>query len=93
MKINRKAFVLATVAMLVFSLVAVSAQSGKATIHVQTFGYEGRDLLKLNVDITGEDSDFLVVSVSTGVLNRITKEINIEKLPIIQVSDTTFKVP
>ncbi|MGD2250741.1 MAG: S8 family serine peptidase, partial [Candidatus Methanofastidiosia archaeon] len=42
---------------------------------------------------TGEDSDFLVVSVSTGVLNRITKEINIEKLPIIQVSDTTFKVP
>jgi subtilisin family serine protease len=79
--------------MLVFSLVAVSAKPTKATIHVQTFGYEGRDLLKLNVEITGEDSDYLYISVTPGVINRVTKEINVEKLPVIQLSDTTFKVP
>jgi subtilisin family serine protease len=88
----RKVFVLATVAMLVFSLVAVSAKPGKATIHVQTFGYEGRDLLKLNVDITGEDSDYFYVSVSPGVLNKVSKEINIEKLPITE-SNGIYAIP
>ncbi|KYK32820.1 MAG: hypothetical protein AYK19_14825 [Theionarchaea archaeon DG-70-1] len=57
MKMSRKVFVFATLAMLVFSLIAVSAKPGKATIHVQTYGYEGRDLLKLKVEIAGEDSD------------------------------------
>ncbi|MGC1120861.1 MAG: S8 family serine peptidase [Candidatus Methanofastidiosia archaeon] len=90
---SRKIFVLATVSMLVFSLVAVSAKPTKGVIHVQTFGHEGRDLLKLNVDITGEDSDFLYISVGPGVLNRVTKEINVEYLPIVQINDTTFKVP
>jgi subtilisin family serine protease len=90
---SRKAFVLGTVAMLVFSLVAVSAKTNTATIHVQTFGYEGRDLLKLKVEITGEDSDYMYISVTPGVINRVTKEINVEKLPVIQLSDTTFKVP
>jgi serine protease AprX len=80
------------IGMLAFSLVAVNAE-GKATIHVQTFGYEGRDLLKLNVDITGEDADFLYVSVNPGVINRVSKEINIDMLPVVQLTDTTFKVP
>jgi subtilisin family serine protease len=88
----RKVFVLATVAMLVFSLVAVSAKPGKATIHVQTFGYEGRDVLKLNVDVTGEDSDYLYVAVNAGVLNKVSKEINIEKLPITE-SNGVYAIP
>ncbi|MBU7015124.1 MAG: S8 family serine peptidase [Theionarchaea archaeon] len=90
---SRKIFVLATISMLVFSLVAVSAKPTKGVIHVQTFGYEGRDLLKLNMDITGEDSDFLYISVGSGVLNRVTKEINVEYLPIVQISDTDFMIP
>ncbi len=89
---SRKVFVLAILGMLVFSLVAVNAQ-GKAVIHVQTFGYEGRDVLKLNVDITGEDSANLYVTVNAGVLNKISKEINFEKLPVIQTGSDTFKVP
>jgi subtilisin family serine protease len=93
MKISRKVFVLAIVGMLVFSLVAVSAKPGKATIYVQTFGFEGRNVLKLNVEITGEDSDFYTMSVNKGVINKVSKEINVEKLPIIQLTETTFKVP
>ncbi len=93
MKENRKVFVAATLAMLVFSLVAVSGRPGKAVIHIQTLGYEGRDLLKLNVEITGEDSDDLYIAVNPGVLNRIRKEINIEKLPVEQINDTAFRVP
>ncbi len=89
---KRKVFVLGIFGMLVFSLVAVNAQ-GKAVIHVQTFGYEGRDALKLNVDITGEDSANLYVTVNAGVLNKISKEINVEKLPVIQTGPDTFKVP
>jgi serine protease AprX len=91
--ISRKVFVVATVSMLVFSLIAVSATSGEATIHIQTLGYEGRDVLKLNVDITGEDSDYFFVEVNPGTINRVSKEINIYKLPIVQLTDTTFKVP
>ena len=92
-KITRKVLVVATLAMLAFSLVAVSAKPGKATIHVQTYGYEGRDLLKLKVEITGEDSDSFYIAVNPGTLNKISKEINIEKLPIVQINRTTYKVP
>ncbi len=88
----RKVFVLVMLGMLVFSLVAVSAQ-GKAIIHVQTFGYQGRDLIKLNVDIAGEDSDSIYFVVNAGVLNKIEKEINISKLPIVQIDANTYKVP
>jgi subtilisin family serine protease len=88
----RKVFVFATLAILVFSLVAVSAKPGKATIHVQTFGYEGRDLLKLNVEIAGEDSDCLYVILNPGMLNKISKEINIEKLPITE-SNGVYAIP
>jgi serine protease AprX len=88
----RKVFVFATLAILVFSLVAVSAKPGKATIHVQTFGYEGRDLLKLNVEIAGEDSDCLYVILNPGMLKKISKEINIEKLPITE-SNGVYVVP
>ena len=93
MKMSRKVFVLAAMGILVFSMVGVSAHREKATIHVQTCGYEGRDVVTLHVEITGEDSDFLYIDVNAGVLNRIHKEINIEKLPIYQITDTTFAVP
>ena len=92
MKVCRKVFVFATLAMLVFSLVAVSAQPKKATIHVQTFGYEGRDLLKLNVEITGEDDDYFYFAINPGTLNKVSKEINIEKLPIAE-SNGIYAVP
>jgi subtilisin family serine protease len=88
----RKVFVLATLAMLVFSLVAVNAKPDKATIHVQTFGYEGRDLLKLKVEIAGEDSDYMYVTLNAGMLNKITKEINVEKLPITE-SNGVYAIP
>ncbi|MBU7017233.1 MAG: hypothetical protein HXS44_06965, partial [Theionarchaea archaeon] len=93
MKMSRKVFVLAAMGILVFSMVSVSAHQEKATIHVQTCGYEGRNVVTLHVDITGEDSDFLYIDVNAGVLNRIIKEINIELLPIYQINDTTFAVP
>ena len=89
----RKVFVLAAIVMLVFSLVAVSAKPGKATIHVQTYGYEGRDLLKLKVEIAGEDSDSFYIAVNPGVVKKVSKEINIELLPVVQISETTYKVP
>jgi serine protease AprX len=79
--------------MLVFSLVSVSAAPYTATIHVQTFGYEGRDVVQLYVEVTGEDSDYLFVSFESSVLNTIAKEINIEKLPFIQIGETAFKIP
>jgi serine protease AprX len=88
----RKVFVIATLAMLVFSLVAINANPGKATLHVQTFGYEGRDVLKLNVEIAGEDSDYLYVIANAGVLNKVSKEINIEKLPITE-SNGVYAIP
>ncbi|MBU7047360.1 MAG: hypothetical protein HXS54_13085, partial [Theionarchaea archaeon] len=90
---NRKVFTLAALSMLLLSLVAVSANPGKAIIHVQTFGYEGRDVLKLNVEIAGEDSDYRYFVVNPGVLKKVSKEINIEKLPIIQINETTYGVP
>jgi subtilisin family serine protease len=89
----RKILVPVMIGMLVFSLIAVSANPGKATIHVQTFGYEGRDVLKLKVEITGEDSDFYTIAVNPGTINRVSKEINVYKLPIVQLTDTTFKIP
>ena len=88
----RKVFVCATLAMLVFSLVAINAHSEKATIHVQTFGYEGRDVLKLNLDIAGENSDYLYVTLNPGMLNKISKEINVEKLPITE-SNGVYAIP
>ncbi len=92
MRMNRKVFVAAAIGMLIFSLVATSAEPGKATIHIQTFGYEGKDLLKLDVEVTGEDSDYMFITVDSVVLNKIAKEINIEKLPFIKITETTFKV-
>jgi phosphotransferase system IIB component len=89
----RKILVPVMIGMLVFSLIAVSANPGKATIHVQTFGYEGRDVLKLKVEITGEDSDFFTIAVNPGTINKVSKEINVYKLPIVQLTDTTFNVP
>lgn len=93
MKITRKIFVVVTLAMLVFSLVAVSSKPSKAVIHIQTLGYEGRDVVKLNVEITGEDSDSFYIVVNPGTMNKIRKEINIEKLPVVQINATTYKVP
>jgi hypothetical protein len=89
----RKVFVLATLAVLLLSLVAVSANPGKATIHVQTYGYEGRNVLKLNVDITGEDSDCFYITVNPGVLNKVSKVVNIEMLPVVQINEFTYQVP
>ncbi len=91
MKMSRKVFVL-VLGILIFSLITVSAKSVKGTIHVQTFGYEGRDVLKLNIEITGEDSEYLFVAVNQGVLDKIKKEINVENLPVVQIDDTMFKV-
>jgi hypothetical protein len=56
----RKVYILVTIGMLIFSL-TVSARPINAAIHVQTFGYEGRDVLNLNMNITGEDSDYISI--------------------------------
>ncbi|MBU6997700.1 MAG: S8 family serine peptidase [Theionarchaea archaeon] len=89
----RKVLVLITATVLCFSLYSVSADPQKATLHIQTFGYPGRDLLKLNVDISGEDSDFLYIQVTPGVIARVSREINIENLPVVQIDDTVFGIP
>lgn len=57
--IARKVCVLVTTSMLIFSLIAVSPQPINAAFHVQTFGYKGRDVLNLSVNITSEDSDYM----------------------------------
>ena len=92
MKIGRKVILFTVLVMLCFSLMT-SAQAKKTVIHVQTFGFEGRDLIKLNVEIAGEDSDDYFIEVEPGILTRIQKEINIERLPITQVNETTFTIP
>ncbi len=89
---SRKVLVLTTMVMLGLSLATASA-SEKMTIHVQTFGYEGKDVLKITVEIAGEDTNYFLVKVNPGVLNKISKDINLEKLPVIQVGPDTFKVP
>ncbi|MBU7023016.1 MAG: S8 family serine peptidase [Theionarchaea archaeon] len=91
MKMNRKVFVV-VMGILAFSLVTVSAAPDKGTIHIQTYGYEGRDAVTLSVDITGEDSDYLFIAIDPQVLAVITKEINVEKLPFAKLDETKFKV-
>ncbi|MBU7013423.1 MAG: S8 family serine peptidase [Theionarchaea archaeon] len=91
MKMSRRGF--ATAVILMMSLVTVNAIPEKVTFHVQTFGHEGRDVLKLEVEIRGEDSDYLFFSVDAGVMNTIAKEINIEKLPVTRVDERTLKIP
>jgi serine protease AprX len=92
MKISRKVVLFTVFVMLGFSLM-MSAQAEKAVIHVQTFGFEGRDLLRLNIVIAGEDSDDYTIYVEPGTLTRIQKEINIERLPIKQIDETTVTIP
>jgi subtilisin family serine protease len=89
---NRKVFAV-VLGILVFSLIAVSAEQGVATIHVQTFGYEGRDVVTLNVKVTGENADYLYIAIDAEVLDKIKKEINIEKLPVVKVNEVMFKIP
>ena len=93
MKIGRKSFVFAAFTMLIFSLIAADANLGEVTIHVQTFGYEGRDLLEITTDIVSEDPDYLFIHVSPGMLNTIEKDLNIDRLPVEQTDATTFKIP
>jgi subtilisin family serine protease len=93
MKIGRKSLVFAAFTMLIFSLIATSANLGKITIHVQTFGYEGRDLLEITADVVSEDPDYFFIHVSPGTLANIEKELNIDRLPIEQTNVTTFKIP
>ncbi|MBU6998242.1 MAG: S8 family serine peptidase [Theionarchaea archaeon] len=90
---DRKVVVYTVISILLLSVLSVNAQSHTIIIHVQTFGYEGRDLVKMKGEIVNEDSHYFEITCSPGVLARISKEINIEKLPVVQVTDTTYRVP
>ncbi|MBU7013962.1 MAG: S8 family serine peptidase [Theionarchaea archaeon] len=90
---NRKVVVCVVIGILLFSALSANAQSHTVTIHVQTFGYEGRDLVEVKGEIVNEDSHYFEIAYNPGVLTRISKEINIEKLPLVQVTDTIYKVP
>ncbi|MBU7013747.1 MAG: S8 family peptidase [Theionarchaea archaeon] len=93
MRISRKVLFLATLLLLLFSFAAAGQGSRKITLHVQTMGYKGRDLLVVQAEITGEDHDSFLVTISRDTLCKIEKEINIERLPVVRVSETTVKVP
>jgi subtilisin family serine protease len=90
---DRKVVVCVVIGILLFSALSVNAQSHTIIIHVQTFGYEGRDLVKVKGEIVNEDSHSFVIACNPGVLTRVSKEINIEKLPLVQITETTYKVP
>lgn len=65
--IARKVCVLVTIGMLIFSLIAGSVRSFNAAIQSRTFGYEGKDVLSLNVNITGENFDYTYSIINPGI--------------------------
>jgi hypothetical protein len=50
--------------MLILLLIAGSVQSSNAAIQSRTFGYEERDVLSLNANITDENSDYIYSTVT-----------------------------
>ena len=92
MKIKQKISIWILLGIFILSICTVNANSNKIIIHIQTYGYEGRDLLKLNAEITGEDSDSFYITLNPGMLNKLSKQINIEKLPITTQGDV-YVVP
>jgi subtilisin family serine protease len=92
-RISRKVFVLATLVLLLSSFVAASQGPRKITLHVQTMGHKGKDLLVLQAEITGEDDSTFLITISKETLHTIEREINIEKLPVTRISETTVRVP
>ncbi|MBU7036446.1 MAG: S8 family serine peptidase [Theionarchaea archaeon] len=91
MKIDRKVFVV-VVGMLMFSLVTTSAVTNKVVIHIQTYGYEGRDAAIFTATITGEDSDYLYLALDPDALTVVAREINMEKLPMTQINESTVEI-
>lgn len=85
MRISRKVFVLATLVLLLSSFVAASQGSRKITLHVQTMGHKGKDLLVLQAEITGEDDSTFLITISKETLRTIEREINIENSPVTRI--------
>lgn len=65
--IARKVCVLVTISMLIFSLIAGSVKPINAAIQSRTFGYEGKDVLNLNANITGENPDYTYSTANSEI--------------------------
>jgi hypothetical protein len=63
----RKVCVLATISMLIFSLIAASFDAINAAIHPQTFECGLRDVLNLSVNIPVENPDYIGSTLNSEI--------------------------
>ncbi len=77
---NKKKIVMPILFMfLLFTFFDIKSEDS-VTIHVQTVGYEGKDVLTMKLFYAGETEDWLYVTVNQRTLAFLGTQINIERL-------------
>ena len=93
MKKSKKVLLL-LVAVLLFSSVLEITGEGLVTIHVQTVGYEGKDVFTVRLKLVEESSDWLYLRIDSGLIRSLETTINIDRLEsqYLSLEDDTLAV-
>jgi subtilisin family serine protease len=79
MKMPKRIFV-PLVAMLLFCSAIEITGEASVTIHIQTVGHEGRDVLTVTLDVVQERHDWLYLHVNPEMLDSVSTIINVDRL-------------
>ncbi len=93
MKKSKKVLI-SLVALLLFLSIVKTTGEGLVTIHLQTVGHEGKDVLTVKLKVIQETEDFLYLEIDSGRLASLSRVINIDRLegPYFHVEGTTLTI-
>ncbi|MBU7025653.1 MAG: S8 family serine peptidase [Theionarchaea archaeon] len=93
MKMSKKVLI-SLVAVLLFCSVLEIAGEGLVTIHVQTVGYGGKDILMVKLRLVQETEDWLCLTMNSRKLDSLAYTINVDRLegPYFHIKGDTIAV-
>lgn len=79
MKNSKTIFVLLVAMLLFCSLMEITGE-GLVTIHIQTMGHEGKDVLTVKLRVIQETEDWLYATSESGTLDSLSTTLNVDRL-------------
>ena len=90
---SKKVLISLVAILLLCSILEITGER-PVTIHVQTVGYEGKDILMVKLRVIQETEDWLHLALNPGTLPSLAATINVEKLesPYFHIEGNTIAV-
>ncbi len=93
MKMSKKVLISLAAVLLFCSVLEITGE-GLVTIHVQTVGYEGKDILMVKLRLVQETEDWLYLTMNSRKLDSLAYTINVDRLegPYFHIKGDTIAV-